>query len=125
MLSEPQERLFEDPNFNIAAARLHRSALAEHDMTLVLMIAGDAGGARPGRPVRHARGHVDGALLVSTHAGDPLLDELRARGRPGRRLRPPARAEERDLAYVAADDRDGARQMVQLPASTRAADGSA
>jgi DNA-binding LacI/PurR family transcriptional regulator len=49
---------------------------------------------------------------VSTHSGNPLLADLRARGLPlvacGRPL-----GVERDIAYVAADDRDGARQMVR------------
>jgi DNA-binding LacI/PurR family transcriptional regulator len=109
ILSEPQERLFEDPNFNLL---LHfcAGALAKHDITLLLALAGtDDDRKRVGRYL--AAGHVDGALLVSTHSGNPLLAELRSRGLPlvacGRPL-----GFERDIAYVAADDRDGARQMV-------------
>src|SRR5215467_8711409 len=39
VLSEPQERLFEDPNFNVL---LHgcTQALAQHDITLLLTLAG-------------------------------------------------------------------------------------
>lgn len=109
ILSEPQERLFEDPNFNLLLHHCAR-ALARHDITLLLALAGtDDDRKRIGRYL--SAGHVDGALLVSTHSGNPLLAELRARGLPlvacGRPL-----GFERDIAYVAADDRDGARQMV-------------
>lgn len=56
-------------------------------------------------------GHVDGELLVSDHAGSQLVDELRSRGLPivacGRRI-----GHERQISYAAADDRNGARQMV-------------
>jgi DNA-binding LacI/PurR family transcriptional regulator len=109
ILSEPQERLFEDPNFNVLLHCCAR-ALARHDITMLFALAGtDDDRKRVGRYL--AAGHVDGALLVSTHSGNPLLAELRARGLPlvacGRPL-----GFERDIAYVAADDRDGARQMV-------------
>jgi DNA-binding LacI/PurR family transcriptional regulator len=110
VLAEPQERLFEDPNFNIL---LHgcTQALADHDIALVLAIAGDREQrARVSRFV--TGGHVDGVLLVSTHAGNPLIDALLERDVPvvacGRPL-----GYERDVAYAAADDRDGAVQAVQ------------
>jgi DNA-binding LacI/PurR family transcriptional regulator len=112
ILSEPQERLFEDPNFSIL---LHGCslALAEHDIALVLAIAGDqAERDRVGRFV--GAGHVDGALLVSAHAGSPLVGSLDipvvACGKP--------LGHDRRLAYVAADDRDGARRMVRHLRST-------
>jgi DNA-binding LacI/PurR family transcriptional regulator len=80
-------------------------------MTLVMAIAGtDEERKRISRYV--TSGHVDGVLLVSAHQGNPLLDEWRGRGIPlvacGRPM-----DHERDLAFVAADDRDGARQMVR------------
>src|SRR5476649_2485575 len=40
VLAEPQERLFEDPNFNVLI-RSATHALARHDVNLTLMIAGD------------------------------------------------------------------------------------
>ncbi|MEQ4305459.1 LacI family DNA-binding transcriptional regulator [Plantactinospora sp. B6F1] len=109
ILSEPQDRLFEDPNFNILL-RCCTQELAEHDITLLLTIAGtQEDRKRVGRYV--TAGHVDGALVVSTHAGSPLLDELDSRGLPfvvvGRPL-----GRDSDVSYVAADDRGGARQMV-------------
>lgn len=109
ILGEPQDRLFEDPNFNILL-RGCTQALAERDITLLLTIAGtQEDRKRIGRYV--TAGHVDGALLVSDHAGSPLIGELLSRGLPvvacGRPL-----GHERDVSYVAADDRHGAFQMV-------------
>jgi DNA-binding LacI/PurR family transcriptional regulator len=111
VLSEPQERLFEDPNFSV----LLRSAsqrLAESDLSMVLMIAGNAD--ERDRVARFARaGHVDGALLVSTHAGDPIFDELKAARVPVVACGKPLDREDK-IPFVAADDREGARQMVHF-----------
>jgi DNA-binding LacI/PurR family transcriptional regulator len=109
ILSEPHDRLFEDPNFNMLL-RGCTQILAEYDVTLLLTAAATVEDRkRIGRWL--TAGHVDGALLVSTHLGSPLLDELKGRGLPfvvcGRPL-----GHEREVSYVAADDRDGARQMV-------------
>ncbi|GAA1115331.1 LacI family DNA-binding transcriptional regulator [Kribbella jejuensis] len=109
ILSDPQDRLFEDPNFNILLKGCTQ-ALAERDITLLLTVAGtQEDRKRVGRWV--TAGHVDGVLLVSEHAGSPLIGELRSRGLPivaaGRPI-----GHEREISYVAADDRDGARQMV-------------
>ncbi|MFI5910360.1 LacI family DNA-binding transcriptional regulator [Dactylosporangium sp. NPDC051541] len=109
ILSEPQERLFEDPNFNVL---LHSctQALAKQDITLLLTLASSLEERkRLGRYL--TGGHVDGALLVSTHSGNPLIPELLARGLPVVACGKPL-GYERQAAYVAADDRDGARQMV-------------
>jgi len=77
----------------------------------VLAIAGDqAERERVGRFV--ATGHVDGALLVSAHAGSSLVDELGALEVPVVACGKPL-GHDRRLAYVAADDRDGARRMVR------------
>lgn len=109
ILSDPQDRLFEDPNF-ATLLKGCTQALAENGITLVLTVAGTPEDRkRVGRWV--TAGHVDGVLLVSEHAGSPLINELRSRGLPivaaGRPI-----GHERDISYVAADDRDGARQMV-------------
>jgi DNA-binding LacI/PurR family transcriptional regulator len=108
VLSEPQERLFEDPNFSVLM-RVATNQLADRDMSLVLMIAGDDGGRD--RVARYLRGgHADGALLVSTHAGDPLLEALERSGVPavacGAVL-----GRESVIPFAAADDRGGARQI--------------
>ena len=110
ILSEPQERLFEDPNFSVLM-RVATNQLADRDMSLVLMIAGDGGGRD--RVARYLRGgHADGALLVSAHASDPLLDAIERSGVPtvacGAVL-----GRETVIPYAAADDRGGARAMTQ------------
>src|SRR3954470_16623861 len=64
ILAEPQDRLFEDPNFNVL---LHgcTQALARHDIPLLLTLAGSPEDRqRIGRYL--TAGHVDGALLIST-----------------------------------------------------------
>ena len=115
ILSEPQDRLFEDPNFN-NLLRGCTQVLAEHDITLLLTVAATGEDRqRIGRWV--TAGHVDGALLISNHLGSPLIAELKERGLPfvvcGRPL-----GQERDVTYVASDDRDGARQMTEYLRST-------
>ncbi|WP_377268871.1 LacI family DNA-binding transcriptional regulator [Peterkaempfera sp. SMS 1(5)a] len=110
LLTEPQELFFEDPNFNVLLRGCTR-ALAEHDIPLLLMIAGNEPERR--RITRYiAGGHVGGVLLVSSHSGNPMVERLTeaevpvvACGKPlGQRTR---------VAYVAADDREGARDMVR------------
>jgi DNA-binding LacI/PurR family transcriptional regulator len=110
VLSEPQERLFEDPNFSVLL-RSCTQALAEQDVNLVLML--ETSDEERNRILRYVRGeHVDGVLLISTHSGDPLITELARAGVPavvcGRPLVPGDL-----LPYVAADDREGARQMTR------------
>jgi DNA-binding LacI/PurR family transcriptional regulator len=110
VLSEPQERLFEDPNFSVLM-RVATNQLADRDMSLVLMIAGDDGGRD--RVARYLRGgHADGALLISAHAGDPLLEEIERDGVPavacGAVL-----GRESVIPYAAADERGGARAMTE------------
>ncbi|MFC3495761.1 LacI family DNA-binding transcriptional regulator [Glycomyces rhizosphaerae] len=110
VLSEPQERLFEDPNFSVLM-RAATNRLADRDMSLVLMIAGDDGGRD--RVARYLRGgHADGALLISTHAGDPLLEAVERSGVPavacGAVL-----GRTSAIRYAAADDRGGARLITE------------
>jgi len=108
ILAEPQERLFEDPNFNVL---LHGTtqALAEHDIMLLLTIAGSVEDRR--RVSRYVTsGHVGGAMLVSSHSGDPLIGELLARDVPVVTIGRPL-GHEHSIPYVAVDDREGARQL--------------
>jgi DNA-binding LacI/PurR family transcriptional regulator len=110
VLSEPQERLFEDPNFSVLL-RSCTQILGQQDCALVLMLA--ASPDERARVMRYIRsGHVDGVLLVSTHGGDPLAAQLDAAGVPavvcGRPLDGGIR-----MPYVAADDRGGARLITQ------------
>jgi len=110
VLSEPQDRLFEDPVLSVLL-RSCTQILGEQDRSLMLMLASNPD--ERARVLRFVRGgHVDGVLLVSTHSGDPLAQQLHATGLPlvvcGRPLDAGLSA-----AYVAADDRGGARLMTQ------------
>ncbi|KUN23085.1 LacI family transcriptional regulator [Streptomyces corchorusii] len=110
LLTEPQERFFEDPNFNVLL-RGCTHALAAHDVPLLLMLAGTEDERR--RITRYiTAGHVDGVLLVSSHSGDPVAEELRAAGVPLVACGKPIGLGSK-VSYVAADDRDGARDMVR------------
>jgi DNA-binding LacI/PurR family transcriptional regulator len=115
ILSDPAERLFSDPNFAVLL-RGCTQALAEHDIGLFLCIA-----VSPSERTRITRflaaGHVDGALLAAAHAGDPLLDLLATAGVPYVTCGAPL-GHESSIAYVAADDRGGARTMVEYLRST-------
>ncbi|MEU1124883.1 LacI family DNA-binding transcriptional regulator [Streptomyces sp. NPDC005899] len=110
LLTEPQERFFEDPNFNVLL-RGCTTALAAHDIPLLLMIAGTEAERR--RNMRYIAGHVDGVLLVSNHSGDPVAAQLHEAGVPlvacGKPLGHGSR-----VSYVAADDLGGARDMVRF-----------
>ncbi|WP_031039618.1 LacI family DNA-binding transcriptional regulator [Streptomyces sp. NRRL F-5650] len=112
LLTEPQERFFEDPNFNVLL-RGCTQALAAHDIPLLLMIAGTRDERR--RITRYiTAGHVDGVLLVSSHSGDPVAAELREAGVPLVACgKPVGQGPAAKVSYVAADDRDGARDMVR------------
>ncbi|MFE0731603.1 LacI family DNA-binding transcriptional regulator [Streptomyces antibioticus] len=110
LLTEPQERFFEDPNFNVLL-RGCTQALAAHDIPLLLMLAGTEDERR--RITRYiTAGHVDGVLLVSSHSGDPVAGELREAGVPLVACGKPIGIGSK-VSYVAADDRDGARDMVR------------
>ncbi|MDB1087704.1 LacI family DNA-binding transcriptional regulator [Streptomyces sp. ACA25] len=110
LLTEPQEKFFEDPNFNVLL-RGCTQALAAHDIPLLLMIAGSRDEQR--RITRYiSAGHVDGVLLVSSHTGNPVAAQLARADIPvvacGKPMAPAS-----GLAHVAADDRDGAQRMVR------------
>ncbi|MFF9810551.1 LacI family DNA-binding transcriptional regulator [Streptomyces coeruleorubidus] len=110
LLTEPQERFFEDPNFNVLL-RGCTQALATHDIPLLLMLAGTEDERR--RIARYiTAGHVDGVLLVSSHSGDPVAEQLRGAGVPLVACGKPIGLGSK-VSYVAADDRDGARDMVR------------
>ncbi|MEV6200102.1 LacI family DNA-binding transcriptional regulator [Streptomyces sp. NPDC051771] len=110
LLTEPQERFFEDPNFNVLL-RACTQALADRDIPLILMIAGTEDERR--RNLRYIEaGHVDGVLLVSSHSGDPVVARLHEAGVPVVACGKPLGQTTR-VGYVAADDRDGAREMVR------------
>lgn len=108
LLSEPQHLLFEDPTFARLMGACTR-ALAEHGLLLTLVTAGTP--ADRERAVGYvAARHVDGVLLVSSHATDPVAEDLIATGVPtvvcGR-----FPGLESRISMVGTDDLDGGRQM--------------
>jgi DNA-binding LacI/PurR family transcriptional regulator len=105
VLSEPDTRVFSDPFF-ASIVRGLSAALADTDVNLVLLTAGDAREQeKVGRYVRE--GHVDGVVVLSLHSNDVLVDLLTETGLPlvlsGRPF------DGRPVAYVDADNRGGAR----------------
>lgn len=110
LLTEPQHLLFEDPNFAVLL-RSAVNALADRDCSLVLMVAGTTSERR--RTLEYLTGgHVDGVLLVSSHAGDTLSKQLYDAGLPVVACGRPLGLEGR-VGFVAADDRQGAREMTE------------
>ncbi|MEU8269790.1 LacI family DNA-binding transcriptional regulator [Sphaerisporangium sp. NPDC049002] len=110
VLSEPHEKLFEDPNYSVTIRTAVRR-LAERDISLVMMVAGDDGDRD--RVVRYVRGgHADGVFLLSTHAGDRMIDALVDLAVPTVALGAVI-GREQVIPYAAADDREGARQMTR------------
>ncbi|MCI4656766.1 LacI family transcriptional regulator [Cryobacterium algoricola] len=111
LLTEDQERLFEDPNFAVLM-RGASKALSRHDISLVLLMAGSEDEQRRATEFVTA-GHVDGVLLVSSHSSrHGLISDIVAAGIPAIACGVPL-GFERKLGYVAADDYDGAREMVK------------
>jgi DNA-binding LacI/PurR family transcriptional regulator len=110
LLTESQDRLFEDPNFAVLM-RGAADALAERDIPLVLLMAGSDDEQRRATEFLMA-GHVDGALLVSSHRGrEQFLRRLVESEMPIISCGVPL-GYERRIGYVAADDLEGARDMV-------------
>lgn len=110
LLSETQDRLFDDPNFTTLLTGC-TTALAEHDIPLVLITAGTEAERRRIRPFLSTH-HVDGVLLISSHRGNPMIEHLRQADLPfvccGKPL-----GERGALSYVSSDDHEGARTMVR------------
>ena len=110
LLTETQHLLFEDPNFS-TLYREAAAALARRDLPLVLMVAGTE--AERTQVLRYIKaGHVDGVLLVSSHEGNPVAEELLNAGVPTIACGVPMGFEDR-VGYVAADDSAGARAMTR------------
>ena len=110
LLTEPQHLLFEDPNFSILL-RGAAQALGKRGMPLLLMVAGTP--AEVERVVDYvAGGHIDGVLLISTHADNPVVGSLQRRGIPTIACGAPLGFESK-VGYVSADDLGGARQMTR------------
>jgi DNA-binding LacI/PurR family transcriptional regulator len=124
VVSEPHARFFSEPFF-AGMVRGVSAALAETGVQLLLLIAQDL--PDRGRLERYVvGGHVDGVLLASLHADDPLPATLEragvpavlvgrptGRGGPGDcRGGPPVGRGGPGASYVDADNRGGARMAV-------------
>ncbi|WP_349904406.1 LacI family DNA-binding transcriptional regulator [Parafrigoribacterium humi] len=118
LLTEPHELLFEDPNFAVLM-RGASEALARKDISLVLIMAGTEDEQRRAQDFITA-GHVDGVLLVSSHSTRRgIMAELVAAKVPAIACGVPL-GFERKMGYVAANDYDGAIDLLDyLTASGR------
>lgn len=111
LLSESYERFFADPNF-LLILRSSANALAEHGMTLVLLMA-DTLEERRRATEYLTGGHVDGALVVSSRRdSQEFLRTLLDARLPVISAGIPLGFEDQ-LGYVTADDEGGARAMVE------------
>lgn len=105
LLTESQDKLFQDPNFEVLM-RGTADALAVHDISLILILAGTEGEQR--RAVDFlAGGHVDGVLLVSSHQDRKgIISDIVATGIPAIACGVPL-GYEKKIGYVSADDYEG------------------
>jgi len=111
LLTEPQHLLFEDPNFSVLM-RHAAEALAEHDVSLVLIMAADEDEQRRALDFITA-GHVDGVLLVSSHSSSQkFVSQIFDSGVPAIACGAPLGLEGR-VGHVSTDESGGAVAMVE------------
>ncbi|MDJ0461037.1 LacI family DNA-binding transcriptional regulator [Streptomyces sp. H27-C3] len=108
VVPEVEARFFAEPYFS-EIVRGVGAALDDTEMQLLLTIVGND--RERSRLARYLAGHrVDGVLLVSVHADDPLPELLVQLGIPA--VLSGRRSEEEPLAWVDADNVAGARSAV-------------
>jgi DNA-binding LacI/PurR family transcriptional regulator len=108
VVPESESRFFAEPYFS-DIVRGVGAALAETDMQLLLTLAGNDRERR--RLAQYLTAHrVDGVLLVSVHADDPLPDLLEQLGMPA--VMSGRRSASEPLAAVDSDNFEGARSAV-------------
>lgn len=111
LLTESYERFFADPNF-LLILRSAADALAGHGLTLVLLMA-DTLEERRRATEYLTGGHVDGALVVSSHRGSQeFIGTLLEAHLPVISAGIPLGFEDQ-VGFVTADDEGGARAMVE------------
>ncbi|TDU87973.1 LacI family transcriptional regulator [Kribbella voronezhensis] len=110
LLSETHERLFQDPNL-ATLLRGCTTALAAHDIPLVLIAAGTEAERRRIAPYLAAH-QVDGVLLFTSHRGTPMIELLQQAELPFVCCGKP-HDQAGAVSYVVADDREGARTMMR------------
>ncbi|WKX70453.1 LacI family DNA-binding transcriptional regulator [Streptomyces sp. XD-27] len=108
VIPEPETRLFAEPYFS-EIIRGVGAALADTDLQLLLTLVRTPRERQ--RLADYLSAHrVDGVLLVSVHADDPLPDLLERIGMPA--VLSGRRTERETVAYVDADNLGGARAAV-------------
>lgn len=110
VVDEPPARFFEDPNFEALVIEVGQ-ALAARDQTMVLLLAGDEDSAKRAETFLRTSG-VDGAVTASAQPEHQLFERIQAASIPLVNVGSPAGLEDR-IAFVAADDREGARLMAE------------
>ena len=115
LLAEPQESLFVDPTYT-PLLRGAAAALAQQQKTLNLLVASTPE-ERENVVAYMAGGHVDGAMLISSHENDPLVDLLVEHHIPVVSCGLPL-GRSGSLASVSVDEAGGARAMVAHLRST-------
>lgn len=109
VIPEPEARFFAEPYFS-DVVRGVGATLAETDVQLVLTLAGSDRERR--RLAQYLSGHrVDGVLLVSVHAGDPLPELLAELGIPA--VISGRRSADEALPCVDSDNLAGAAEAVR------------
>jgi len=111
VIPEADERVFADPFF-ARTLRIVTRALSSRDLQVVLLIA------RPGeeedRMLRYLRGgHIDGAIVVSSHRSDLLADHVADLGLPAAFVGRPWTGAHR-VSYADTDNFAGAREVTQV-----------
>jgi DNA-binding LacI/PurR family transcriptional regulator len=107
VVAESEQRVFGEPFF-ATLVRGASDALAGTDIQLVLLLNRSA--EERSRVQRFLTNHIDGVLLVSAHADDPMLDQLAAGPVPAVLAGRPLRAT--SLPYVDVDNVAGAHRAV-------------
>ena len=110
VVDEAPARFFEDPNFEALVVAVG-DALAARDRSMVLLLAGEAQGAARAETFLVTSG-VDGAVTASAHPEHQLFERIQAAGIPLVNVGSPTGLEDR-IAFVAADEREGARLMAE------------
>lgn len=110
VIDEPPASFFEDPTFESLVIEVGQ-ALAARDQSMVLLLAGDEDSAKRAENFLLTSG-VDGAVTASAQPQHHLFERIQTAGIPLVNVGSPAGLEDR-VAFVAADDREGARMMAR------------
>ncbi|WP_129305453.1 LacI family DNA-binding transcriptional regulator [Streptomyces sp. L2] len=114
IVAEPETKVFTNPFFGQQMLGISRELTVHDSQPVVLLVESSADYDRVGRYL--AGGHVDGALLFSLHADDPLPAITRRIGIPtvfGGRPGWPGADGDDSVLYVDSDNRGGAADAVR------------